>query len=45
MYDKAKEAYVNSFKLMKRQAPDEQGPDWDSAISNVEQLNATSRSN
>ncbi len=45
MYDKAKEAYVNSFKLMKKRAPDEQGPDWDSAIGNVEQMNTTVRNN
>ena len=35
---KAKEAYINAFKLMKSQAPESQGPDWDDAISNVEQL-------
>lgn len=45
MYDKAKEAYVSSFKLMKRKAPDEQGPDWDNAIGNVEQLNTKVRNN
>lgn len=38
MTDKAKEAYVNVFKLMKKQAPDSQGPDWDNAISDVEQM-------
>ena len=38
--EKAKEAYVNAFRLMKSQAPDSQAPDWDSAISSVEQLNA-----
>lgn len=44
MQDKAKEAYVNAFKLMKTQAPEDQGPEWDKAIRNVEQLNAkTSR--
>jgi hypothetical protein len=45
MYDKAKEAYVNSFKLMKSKAPDSQGPDWDSAIGEVEQMNTKVRSN
>lgn len=40
MEEKAKEAYINAFKLMKYQAPESQGPDWDNAISNVEQLNA-----
>ncbi len=40
MEEKAKEAYLNAFKLMKVQAPESQGPDWDNAISNVEQLNA-----
>ena len=38
--EKAKEAYVNAFRLMKSQAPDSQAPDWDSAISSVEQLSA-----
>ena len=38
--EKAKEAYLNAFKLMKVQAPESQGPDWDSAIGNVEQINA-----
>lgn len=45
MPEKAKEAYVNVFKLMKKQAPDSQGPDWDNAISNVEQINVKSRGN
>lgn len=45
MPEKAKEAYVNVFKLMKKQAPDAQGPDWDNAISNVEQMNVKSRGN
>lgn len=46
MHDKAKEAYINAFKLMKKKAPDEQGPDWDDAIGNVEQMRTTtSRSN
>ncbi len=45
MPEKAKEAYVNVFKLMKKQAPDSQGPDWDSAISNVEQMIVRPRSN
>ena len=40
MEEKAKEAYLNAFKLMKVQAPESQGPDWDSAIGNVEQINA-----
>ncbi len=40
MEEKAKEAYLNAFKLMKVQAPDSQGPDWDNAIGNVEQINA-----
>lgn len=38
MDEKAKEAYVNAFRLMKSQAPDSQGSDWDVAISNVEQV-------
>lgn len=45
MYDKAKEAYLSSFKLMKKRAPNEQGPDWDNAIGNVEQMNTTVRNN
>lgn len=45
MQEKAKEAYVNIFNLMKKQAPDSQGPDWDSAISNVEQLTVKSPGN
>jgi hypothetical protein len=40
MEEKAKEAYLNAFKLMKVQAPESQGPDWDTAIGNVEQINA-----
>ncbi|NLV93728.1 MAG: hypothetical protein GX031_04140, partial [Candidatus Riflebacteria bacterium] len=42
MQDKAKDAYINAFKLMKKQAPETQGPDWDNAIRNVEQMNAKS---
>ncbi len=45
MPDKAKEAYVNVFKLMKKQAPDSQGPDWDNAINSVEQLSSKPRGN
>lgn len=45
MQEKAKDAYVNIFKLMKRQAPDTQGPDWDGAISSVEQLSVKSPGN
>lgn len=37
---KAKEAYINAFKLMKSQAPESQGPDWDNAINTVEQIQA-----
>ena len=40
MEEKAKEAYLSAFKLMKVQAPESQGPDWDNAIGNVEQINA-----
>ena len=40
MEEKAKEAYLNAFKLMKVQAPESQGSDWDNAIGNVEQINA-----
>lgn len=40
MEEKAKEAYLNEFKLLKSKAPDSQGPDWDNAISNIEQLTA-----
>ncbi len=40
MQDKAKEAYLNAFKIMKTQAPAEQGPEWDKAIRNIEQLDA-----
>ena len=40
MEEKAKEAYLSAFKLMKVQAPESQGPEWDSAIGNVEQINA-----
>ena len=36
--EKAKEAYINAFKLMKNQAPDYQGPEWDNAINNLEQI-------
>ncbi|HQB84214.1 MAG TPA: hypothetical protein PLR50_12005, partial [Candidatus Rifleibacterium sp.] len=45
MQNKAKDAYVNIFKLMKRQAPETQGPDWDSAINSIEQLPVKSPGN
>ncbi len=45
MQEKAKDAYLNIFRLMKRQAPDTQGPDWDNAIGNIEQLSVKSRGN
>jgi len=45
MPEKAKNAYLNMFHLMKKQAPDTQGPDWDSAISSIEQLNPRPRGN
>lgn len=45
MPEKAKEAYVNVFKLMKKQAPDSQGPDWDNAINSIEQLSSKPRGN
>ena len=45
MQAKAKEAYVSIFRLMKRQAPDSQGPDWASAISTIEQLPVKSPGN
>lgn len=45
MPEKAKDAYLNAFHLMKKQAPDSQGPDWDSAIGNIERLNPRSRGN
>ncbi|KAF1083345.1 MAG: hypothetical protein GQF41_0123 [Candidatus Rifleibacterium amylolyticum] len=45
MPEKAKNAYLNMFHLMKKQAPDSQGPDWDAAISNIEQLNPRPRGN
>lgn len=45
MPEKAKDAYVNVFKLMKRQAPETQGPDWDNAINSVEALNSKPRGN
>lgn len=38
--EKAKEAYLNAFKLMKSQAPESQASDWDNAISNIEQIRA-----
>ncbi len=38
--EKAKEAYLNAFKLMKSQAPDSQRSDWDNAIGNIEQIRA-----
>lgn len=38
MDEKAKEAYINAFRLMKSQAPNEQGSDWDSAIRDIEQV-------
>ena len=45
MQQKAKDAYVSIFRLMKRQAPDSQGPDWDNAIGNIEQLPVKSQGN
>ncbi len=45
MPEKAKNAYLNVFHLMKRQAPDSQGPEWDSAINSIEQLNPRPRGN
>ena len=38
MESKAKEAYINAFKLMKNQIPASQESDWDSAINTVEQM-------
>ena len=40
MQEKSKEAYLQVFRLMKEQAPAEQGPEWDKAISEVEKLSA-----
>ncbi|OGK05784.1 MAG: hypothetical protein A2W80_08440 [Candidatus Riflebacteria bacterium GWC2_50_8] len=45
MPEKAKDAYLNVFHLMKKQAPDSQGPDWDAAIANIEQLSSRPRGN
>jgi uncharacterized protein YgiB involved in biofilm formation len=45
MQEKAKQAYVNAFKLMKRQAPKEQAPEWNEAISQVEQMKTKARNN
>jgi hypothetical protein len=45
MQEKAKESYISAFKLMKKRAPPEQGPDWDNAIDNVEQMKTKSRNN
>jgi len=45
MPEKAKNAYLNVFHLMKKQAPDSQGPEWDSAISDIERLSSQPRGN
>lgn len=47
MLDKAKNAYVSAFKLMKRRAPADEEPEWNAAIDEVEQMQtpATSGSN
>lgn len=45
MPEKAKNAYLNAFHLMKKQAPDSQGPEWDAAIGNIEQLSPRPRGN
>ncbi|MBU1109196.1 MAG: hypothetical protein KKB51_21135 [Candidatus Riflebacteria bacterium] len=45
MPEKAKDAYLNIFHLMKKQAPESQGPEWDAAIGNVEQLSPRARGN
>lgn len=46
MRDKAKEAYINEFKLMKRKAPSGSGDGWNNAIDKVESMRTTtSRSN
>ena len=45
MKEKAKEAYINAFKLQKERAPDSQGPEWDEAIGLVEQMRTRARNN
>lgn len=45
MPERAKEAYVNAFRLMKNRAPEEQIPGWDKAITTVEQMKTPARSN
>ena len=42
MPEKAKEAYVNSFRLMRDQAPSEQSAQWDRAVNTVEQMKTPS---
>lgn len=41
MLDKAKDAYINVFSLLKKQAPDSQGLSWNNAIENVEKLSSS----
>jgi hypothetical protein len=45
MKEKAREAYLSAFKLMKENAPDDQGRGWDEAIGQIESLPVTSRGN
>lgn len=45
MPDRAKEAYVNAFRLMKSRAPEGQAPGWEKAITTVEQMKTPARSN
>jgi len=45
MRDKAKEAYVNAFKLMQKKAPPSQGDGWNNAIDKVESMKTTTSRN
>ncbi len=40
MQDKAKEAYIHAFELMKIQAPAEQEPKWNESINKIQQIPA-----
>ncbi|RCK74616.1 MAG: hypothetical protein OZSIB_0103 [Candidatus Ozemobacter sibiricus] len=45
MKQKAKEAYLNAFRLLKEKAPSEEGAQWDAAMAEIEKLDATTPGN
>lgn len=45
MKKKAKDAYLNAFRLLKEKAPSEEGAQWDAAMAEIEKLDATTPGN